>query len=282
MKIDLGWVCLELLPRAPYSVQGASADWTFGFAFERQYGVHAVANDHRQDFDAWPGALACTPPGVDVFSESPRGGEYLTMHVSPSRLDKQQSHITQTRRVFEGSRQAMELGLNLRRLLLAQRPDGLQIEERAAALLAHSLALLGHPVPAAAFPTATTRRLLSATLDRIEADLPNPITLQTLAASAALSPLRFLRLFTKVVGATPHAYISERRVQRARQLLRTSDESLATIALDCGFAHQSHMGAAFKAQLGLTPLVYRSSSVKPGRCAQSSGGGFGLADNAAR
>lgn len=266
MKIDLGWACVELLPSAPYSVQGGSPAWVFGLAFERQRGVHAIAGTRRQDFDAWPGALACTAPGVEVFSESPCGGEYLTLHVLPNQLGPQQHRNAQApRTVFQGSRPAMGLGLDLRHLLLAQQPDSLQVEEHAAALLAHSLALMGHQVSASAGPTSTERRRLSATLDRIEDELPNQLTLQSLAASAEGSPLRFLRLFTKVVGATPHAYISERRVQRARQLLRTSDASLANIALDCGFAHQSHMGAAFKARLGLTPRMYRSLHCKPSR-----------------
>jgi AraC family transcriptional regulator len=266
MRIDLGWSCVELLPSAPYCVQGASPAWVFGLALERQRGVHAVGSDHSQDFDAWPGALACTAPGVDLFSESPRGGEYLTLHVLPDQLRPQQHRNAQApRTVFQGSRPAMGLGLDLRRLLLALQPDILQVEEHAAALLAHILALMGHQVPAPEGPASAERRRLSATLDRIEDELPSQLTLQSLAASAEASPLRFLRLFTKVVGATPHAYISERRVQRARQLLRTSDASLATIALDCGFAHQSHMGAAFKARLGLTPRMYRSLHYKPSR-----------------
>ena len=263
MKVDLGWACVELLPSAPYCVQGASPAWVFGLAFERQQGVHAVANDRRQDFDAWPGALACTAPGVNLFSESPHGGEYLTMHVLPGQLGLHRHPRAQTpRTVFQGSRQGMALGLDLRRLLLAKQPDSMKIEEHAAALLTHSLVLLDGPAQAGARPTAMDRQRLSDTLDRIEQDLPNRLTLQTLAASAGLPLLRFLRFFTQATGSTPHAYISERRLHRARQLLGSSDSSLASIAFDCGFTHQSHMGAAFKAQLGCTPGQYRRLKIQ--------------------
>ncbi len=259
MKIDLGWACVELLPSAPYSVQSASPAWIFGLAFERQRGVHAVANTRRHDFDAWPGALACTAPGVDVFSESPCGGEYLTLHVDPKRPEQPQHRTWQTpRTVFQGSRQAMALGLDLRRLLLATQPDRLQIEEHAAALWAHSLALLNGLAQAGASPTTMDRQRLSDTLDRIEQELPNRLTLPTLAASAELPLLRFLRLFTQAMGTTPHAYISERRLHRARQLLRGSDAAIAHIAVDCGFSHQSHMGALFKTRLGCSPSQYRA------------------------
>ncbi len=264
MNIDLGWARVELLPSAPYSVQSASPVWVIGLAFERQRGVHAVANDHRQDFDAWPGALACTAPGVNVFSESPCGGEYLTLHVDAGMLEQHRYRPGQApRTVFQGSRQAVALGMGLRRLLLVPQPDMPQLDEHAAGLLAHSLVLLDGPVPTAAGPTARDRQRLSDTLDRIEQELPKRLTLQTLAEDAGLPLLRFLRLFTQVVGTTPHAYISERRLHRARQLLRTSDSSLASVALDCGFTHQSHMGATFKERLGCSPGQYRRLKMQP-------------------
>jgi AraC family transcriptional regulator len=87
------------------------------------------------------------------------------------------------------------------------------------------------------------------------------LSLVELAHLAGLPLLRFLRGFTSIFGATPHAYVTERRLQRARRRLRSGDESIAAIATDCGFTHQSHFGAVLKNRLGLSPLQYRSLSV---------------------
>ncbi len=56
---------------------------------------------------------------------------------------------------------------------------------------------------------------------------------------------------------TPHAYLLEVRVQAARRMIEGGERSLAQIALDCGFAQQSHLGSAFRKVLGVTPGQYR-------------------------
>lgn len=83
-KIDFGWATVELFPSAAYSIRDESCLSVLGLAFERQRGVHAIGSDRRQDFDAWPGDLAYTSPNVNIFSESPNGGEYLAVHVARS------------------------------------------------------------------------------------------------------------------------------------------------------------------------------------------------------
>ncbi|MFM2449531.1 MAG: hypothetical protein RIS44_1981 [Pseudomonadota bacterium] len=259
MKFDLGWACVQLLPNSPYSVHSQSPDFLLGLAFERQRGVHAVADGERHDFDAWPGALACTAPGVNVFSESAAGGEYLTLHVAAELLEQNQQRAWKApRTVFQGSRRAMALCMALRRMLLTPHPDPQHFDEVAALLLAHGLSLLSGPPQGSQTRAYANEKQLAGTLNFIEDQLHEPLTLQTLADTAQLPPPRFLRLFTRAVGTTPHAYVSERRLQRARQLLRTSGLSIASVALECGFAHQSHMGAAFKAKLGCSPKQYRA------------------------
>src|SRR5258708_39281092 len=70
------------------------------------------------------------------------------------------------------------------------------------------------------------------------------------------TPLQFLREFSQLLGMTPHAFLVETRVQAARSMMRADTHSLAGIAHDCGFSHQSHMGVAFRKTLGLTPRQY--------------------------
>ncbi|MDR7305525.1 AraC family transcriptional regulator [Rhodoferax saidenbachensis] len=257
MKIDFGWASVSLLPSAPYSVRDASCCCVLGLAFERQQGVHAIGADRRQDFDAWPGDLAFTLPEVEVFSESRTGGEYLTLHVAHDVPDLQvDAPLVGPRTVFHGDRQAVRLGWALRRLLHAAQPHPERIEELAAMLLGQGLSRLTLPWRGPSCYEAD-RKAHARVLDYIDSMLEGPLSLEELAGVAGMPLLRFLRSFSNAVGSTPHAYITERRLQRARRLLRASDAPLADIAFACGFAHQSHLGAVIKERLGLSPRQYR-------------------------
>jgi AraC family transcriptional regulator len=266
LTLDLGWARIALLPAAPYTVCDQPPTHVLGLAFERQRGLHAVGGERRRDFDAWPGDLAYTAPGVEMFSESRQGGEYLTLRVAGDALADPGSAPLPAgppRTVFHGHRPALRLGWQLRRLMLAPAPRPALIEAFAAQLLDSCEALLGQSRrPPGAY--AADRPRHARVLEHIDAAIDTPLPLQDLAALAQMPLLRFLRSFTGAVGCTPHAYITERRLQRARALLSQSSSkgciSIAAIAADCGFAHQSHLGAALKARLGMTPVQYRARS----------------------
>lgn len=258
---DCGWAHVRLLPGAPYAICDAQPAYRFGLALERQQGVHAFAGDRRCDFDAWPGEFAYTAPNVDVFSESPQGGEYLTLHAMSAVAGAIPAIETASPRVvFHGDRRAMRLGWHLRRLLLAPQREPQAIEQCAALLLEHGVSRLA-AAKRSRDRAEIDRAAYTKVLEHIEACLDGPLPLAELAHLAGLPPLRFLRGFAAVFGVTPHAYITERRVQRARRRLQSGDESIATIAADCGFAHQSHLGAVFKNRLGSSPRQYRELSI---------------------
>jgi AraC-like DNA-binding protein len=92
---------------------------------------------------------------------------------------------------------------------------------------------------------------------RIDDDPASAVTLAELAALAGLSRFQLVRAFARELGATPHAYLIQRRVRLARQLL-LSGEALAGAAHGAGFADQSHMTRAFVRQFGVTPGRYVS------------------------
>ncbi|MES2740721.1 MAG: helix-turn-helix transcriptional regulator [Pseudomonadota bacterium] len=256
VTIDCAWVGVQLLPAAPYSACQRSSRAVFGIALARQSGVHAIGGARRQDFDAWPGEWAYAAPELEMFSESMAGGEYLALHVAAGAAGQSApAGGGAPRQGGRGDRQAVMLAWRLRRLMLAAQPDPGRIEQAAAQLLAHAQMLLAPRRPPD--PYLHDRVIHARVLDYIEAALDGPLGLDALAALANMPPLRFLRSFASAVGATPHAYITERRVQRARGLLCSSDLGLAAIAADCGFAHQSHLGAALQTRLGLSPRQYR-------------------------
>ncbi len=93
----------------------------------------------------------------------------------------------------------------------------------------------------------------------IEAHPERDVGLDELAAVAGLSRYHLLRAFRREVGVTPHAFVTGRRVARAKQLL-ADEEPLSGIALACGFYDQSHFTRTFKAWTGVTPGQYRAGS----------------------
>jgi AraC family transcriptional regulator len=95
-------------------------------------------------------------------------------------------------------------------------------------------------------------------LDHIEAHLARNLTLGELARQAGLSAFHFARSFKAAVGRSPHAYLNDRRIERARTLLARSEPSLVEIALSCGYSSQSHLTRAFKLATGMTPGAYRA------------------------
>ena len=95
--------------------------------------------------------------------------------------------------------------------------------------------------------------------EAIEAHPERDVGLDDLAALTGLSRFHLLRAFRQEVGVTPHAFVTGRRVARAKRLL-AGEDALTTVALDCGFYDQSHFSRTFKAWTGVTPGQYRAGS----------------------
>ena len=83
------------------------------------------------------------------------------------------------------------------------------------------------------------------------------LSLATLAQIAGVSTFHFARMFKVDTGMTPHKYVLNHRVNKARQLLEQGNKSLAEIAYDVGFSSQSHMITSFKRYVGTSPGRYK-------------------------
>lgn len=105
-------------------------------------------------------------------------------------------------------------------------------------------------------PRVRLRRVI----EYIEAHLDQDLTLAELAGIACLSPCHFSRSFKQDMGVGPQRYTAQRRVERAKALLRHGEEGLADIAATVGFADQSHFTAAFRRETGTTPGRFRAAA----------------------
>jgi len=104
---------------------------------------------------------------------------------------------------------------------------------------------------------ALTRYQMKQVMEFMQAHLDQNLSLDVLAQQIGFSPYHFARLFRQTVGKSPHQFVLHQRIEHAQRLLKKTDVPLAHIAVECGFASQSHLTQVFKRYLGLTPRAYR-------------------------
>ncbi len=95
-------------------------------------------------------------------------------------------------------------------------------------------------------------------MEFIEESLDRDVGLFELASLVGLSTTRFSHAFKAAYGVAPYRYILQRRVERAKRLLRITKDSVTTIASRVGFASQSRFARTFATATGMTPSAYRS------------------------
>ncbi|HEX6586400.1 MAG TPA: helix-turn-helix transcriptional regulator [Solirubrobacterales bacterium] len=111
-------------------------------------------------------------------------------------------------------------------------------------------------------PALLERHLLRAR-DLVDSRYEEPLDLEALASAAHVSPRHFSRSFRRVFGETPHQYLVSRRLERARHLLRTTEQSVAEICLSVGFTSVGSFTTTFTRHVGISPTTYRRASAAP-------------------
>lgn len=94
----------------------------------------------------------------------------------------------------------------------------------------------------------------------LDANAHEPVDLERASQQAGLSSFHFLRLFTRILGVTPHQYLLRSRLRRAARALATEDRAISDIALDVGFADLSNFVRTFHRAAGVSPRGFRQAA----------------------
>jgi AraC family transcriptional regulator len=133
----------------------------------------------------------------------------------------------------------------------------LYAESTALILLRH----LNRRVESSRLKQSTPCGRLRQVVEHIRINLGTELSIIALARIAQTSPFHFARQFKVSTGLTPHQYVLQARIERAKQLLASPQFSIADVAQACGFATQAHLTTVFRAQVGTTPGTYRAHAV---------------------
>ena len=98
---------------------------------------------------------------------------------------------------------------------------------------------------------------LNQAIEYINTHLGENLSLLAIATKLDMSQYYFCRLFKRSTGLTPHQYLIQQRVERAKQLLKQPELTVTHIASKCGFANQSHLAKQFRQYTGVTPKQFR-------------------------
>jgi len=259
-----GGLTLTLLPARPYCADYTPDTPVAGFAFESQSGFHAFGSDRVRGFDAPANSLAFTPAGCSIYSEASRGGEYLTLAGDQRAMrsflaaEQGEAHLPSGRFSGRPDPQGLRAAHALRRMLLSGIAEPSAHECAAADFLCAVRSCGGAHWRETPVAASLTPRRLKRVEDLIEARLGERLSVGEMAEACGLSTGFFLRAFKAATGQTPHRFLMERRLARARRALAESGEPISAIAQATGFASHAHLASRFRHSMGLAPAAYRS------------------------
>jgi AraC family transcriptional regulator len=227
-------------------------------------GEHPNGRGGHVPYTKHPGTITFAPPGIVPAVRQGNRFEIILCALEPAFVSCVEDEADQpptTRLPYRTGFHDATLR-QLMRLLEAEASQGGPSGRLYADHLAHALVMRflldgrtqrGN-VSAAASPLP--RHLLQRVLQRMH-DLVADQDLQTLAAESGYSRSHFLRMFEAATGLTPHRYLLQLRLERAKELMRKGSTSLIDIAALCGFSSHAHMSRVFRQLLGVPPSQYR-------------------------
>lgn len=210
------------------------------------------------------GDVALVPAYVNHWTVDTEDVEYLLLGLNPVYLTQIAYESMQPDRIHvlpqftKPDPLVYGIGLELKsELELSGRFSHLYIESLTTTLYAHLLRrYISHSEDFRSFKGGLSRYKLNQALDYIHSYLET-VKMAEVAEHIGMSQYHFCREFKQTIGFTPYQYILQQRIERAKRLLKNK-VLLSTIALECGFADQSHLAKQFHKITGMTLKFYRN------------------------
>jgi AraC family transcriptional regulator len=261
---------LQIVDETPLYARALFRDVALGVyvsgrhAIRRKIGANVV--------EGWsdPGTINLTPPGVEGTWEASASSRAVVVVIRPEFLARAiEEHWGSDPQSVEIMKQFLirdpvieTITLNLAREADGGSAGGRLYAESSCEFLAHHL-IYRYSSLSKAPPRSTgglPSRRLKLVLEYIEDTLGQPIKLRELAALAGISVRHFERAFRQSTGSSPHAYVMDRRLHKARELLINQPElPIEQITLRLGFSSSGHFSSAFRRRTGFTPTSFRKT-----------------------
>jgi AraC family transcriptional regulator len=235
-------------------------DLTFGFVLNRVASHRGrYGSDKSRPMPLEAGMGWVLPAGVDGYCAWDHPNDFINLRFSSELLAKVSTDAVRPIRLAAqvSDPTLVQLALNLHESAAIDDAVGsLYRDSMMLAAAAHVVRTYGGDLPdgAPAHPDPRIRRAV----DYIEAHLAEEISLDALAAVAAMSRLHFARSFKAATGLPPHSFLAARRVEMAKALLKSAVIPVAEIAYRVGYENVSHFTQLFRRQTGMTPGAFRT------------------------
>ncbi|MCR4265851.1 AraC family transcriptional regulator [Nitratireductor sp. ZSWI3] len=227
----------------------------------------ALGSDKLEAYNAPAGAIVVHPASVDGRAEWSCTRESIIIALRPESLTELAAAEFDMGGVslqppafgtvdFEALRIAERLKAELTR---AQPPNELYIDSLVTIFGVHLLRnYAAGREPVQRMKGGLSVRSAEAVRDFLEENFTRKLQVAELAAVCGLSPLHFIRAFTRTFGKPPHQYLIRRRLAFAEELLRRGEFTIAEVAYLSGFSNQSHLTSAMSKYLSVTPKQLRT------------------------
>ena len=229
-----------------------------------RFELHRGAN-HWTSYIKQPGSLSLVPAGECPLMRAETEFDLVVCALDSAMVSALNSEFERRPEVELRLRANVEdhAARQLMTLLMEDANEGFTTErlytEHLAQALAVRMLFLGSrtkPPSDNAGTYGLPRHVLRRVIERMRC-FDSDLSLQVLANESGYSRVHFVRLFKAATGSSPHNYLINLKLERARELLKNPSMSLIDIALDCGFSSHSHMSRLFHKFVGVTPSAYR-------------------------
>lgn len=261
---SLGWDNCEMaywdvLPESHEYESGE--DVLLALHLDPKVNIELRINGQSCNYRTAPGLITLVAPGSEISFRPDAAFRFYMLHL-PSNgiaLDRLAARNDEADKLLQFSHDN-----NLRQMMSIMLSE-LMSPSRSCPQFVHSLSdtitlylrdRLQRGVPVRSQPPCASQMMLE--VDKlISEEIGAGSTVKDIAEAAGLSKNRFSALVKSMTGLPPHKYIVEKRISMAELLLRNSFLPLSEIALQTGFANQSHFTESFHKSRGVTPLRYR-------------------------